>query len=343
MKINRCKFKSAIQGLVVGITASAMLSSIGYAQDDGDGIVETDDPQTLNDITVDGLFTGVSLLDFDVFDRSDEWGGVEFLGFIAPVDNTGTLFRTPPGDPNVLTFASIAPGTSTLPDAEDLYLMYAFRDRTDTSIDEGETVADIRFPVERSGEVGTETINIEVQIRGSNDVDGHLIGIDTDGDGEFDPVSSGVDSFFDVFVFADLDANPDFETMLDPDEFGIEAAVGFGFSPLGTDDPHMLVELEVALSDPGDGEDGLFFDDGIGPGTPDGSGYSPSPAFWGASFNPPFSVGIITIDPTGTTTFNASFVSPGAGEIPEPSSILLLICGFSGLAVYSRRRMRKSS
>ena len=170
MKRNKIQ---SLMGFAVLITALVMIPSIGYAQDtDGDGIVTTDDPKTLAPIVVDGLFGGVGKSFFDsgdfVGNRSLEWGDVEWEGFIAPDDDTGTLFRTPSGDPNALTFASIAPGGPLEPDVEDLYLMYAFANRTASpdpvtpgksivGFADGDFIADIFFDITVPGDFFDET------------------------------------------------------------------------------------------------------------------------------------------------------------------------------------------
>src|SRR5205814_4584689 len=101
-------------------------------------------------------------------------------------------------------------------------------------------------------------------------------------------------SFFDVFV--DLQSTPQ-DDMLDPALFGIEASAGFGNSPFFAFS-HLMVELEAELRIPAN------FGPAFPPGgvNPNGTGYSPDPAFWGAEASkdvgdPPISSAIFQINP----------------------------------------------
>ena len=164
---------------------------------------------------------------------------------------------------------------------------------------------------------------------------GRSIPIDSDGDGQPNTFS---ESFFDVFVMADMDENGSFETELFGT--GVEGAIGFGPSPLSnaSNQPlHLLVELEAPLlitaAEAGNGP----FAGGVE--GPNGGGYSPDPIFWGANVaddieDPPASLNIVTIDPlTGFTTVDSSFV-PAA---PEPATLLLFSAAV--LVAVVRRRV----
>lgn len=217
----------------------------------------------------------------------------------------------------------------------ELYLMYAYEPRMNPNFGPGEFVADIKFPLTvRVSDPQTEPSNLEsrditVQIRGALP-----LALQQPALAVIDGSSS---SFFDVFVDLGLGGGSEFAG-----NFGIDAAVGFGRSPL-SDLNHLLVELEIPLLiDPG------FFNDGPGPlpeggsNRPDGGGYSPLPAFWGASIandgvDPPISAAVFTINPNGLTTVNASGV-PTAATVPEPGTLAL--CGL-GLAVVGMQRARR--
>ena len=127
--------------------------------------------------------------------------------------------------------------------------------------------------------------------------------------------------------------------------FGIDAAVGFGPSPL-SDLDHLLVELEVPLLI----EPGFFNNDGDGPlpedgsSGPDGGGYSPLPAFWGAGIandviDPVASGGKFTINPDGSTTIDASGIR-AAGAVPEPG--VLAMIAFALVAAGACRTRRRT-
>lgn len=313
-----------------------------------DGIVEN--PISAFDTTIDGLFTGG--VNSGVV--AGEWSDVTPLGFISPPSGTfADLLRTPPGEPNALTYAAVAPGIIGNEVIDGLYLMYAYGPRTITNFSPGEFIADVIFPmtVDTCGDGCIEEADIRVLFQGASSAPSavsaggpeaafgmgiHTIPIDSNGNGVADSFAAGS---FEVLVFADLDSNPDFERQIDLASTGIEGAIGFGPSPLsGSDNAplHLLVELEVPLMIPtGDVTDPAspFFGGIGGP-----SGYSPDPKFWGASvandlIDPPASAGILSIDPnTGVTRFDASMV------VPEPATATgLMLAAVAGLSMARRR------
>lgn len=316
----------------------------GAVAQDGteDGIVTN--PLSSFDVTVDGLFSG----GVDAASVQGEWSDITPIGFLSPPFGTfEDLLRTPPGTPNALTYAAVAPGIQGGEVVDGLYLMYAYGPRTNTFFDAGEFIADVIFPmtVDACDDGCFKETLVRVLFQGAvfpessedpaagTEIAG-LIPIDDDGDGFADGFAP---SLFTVSVFADLNEDSQF-TDTDPQIFGsgIEGAIGFGPSPLSGGENsliHLLVEVEVpllidaaAVTDP----ESPFFG-GVGFdvfGTP--TGYSPDPVFWGASaandaIDPPASAGIVSIDPnTGATTFDASSVQP---NIPEPTSGLLTLVG----------------
>lgn len=257
-------------------------------------------------ITLDGQFTG-GVLNGVV---QGEWSNVTPACFISPSSPGGTLLRTDSlADANSLLYAAIAPGVSE-PGIE-LYLMYAYAPRANQIFAPGEFVADIAFPLTVQGDDGLASQAITVQVRGGQ-----------------------TSSFFDVFVDLGLGAGSQ-----PAGQFGIDGVAGFGPSPLSAN--HLLIELEVPLLiDPG-----FFNNDGPGPlpeggsSGPDGGGYSPAPAFWGASIakdagDPPASSALFTINHDGSTTVDASHI-PTVPTVPEPGALGL---GMLGLIAAVRRR-----
>lgn len=281
----------------------------------GEGRADTVNNPIAMPITLDGLFTnGVPTPG-----SGREWSDVTPLAFVAPSDPMGTLFRAPLGDPRVnsLLYAAIAPGTSA--PSFELYLMYDYLGRTNLNFAPGEFVADIRFPLGRAARPMLITgDDITVQIRGSN----------------------FIASSFDVFVDLDNNGTPDALAS----QFGIEAGVNIGPSLLSLAN-HLQIELEVPLLAP----PGFFTFDGSQGGFPGegGRGYSPAPAFWGASSakdvgDPPISSAIFQLNPDGSTTAsnnNVPLIGPSA--VPEPASLLLVGVGLGAVGL-SRLRRKKA-
>ena len=285
------------------------------------GFAQTVNPVSAFPIIVDGAFSP-----FD-----EEWSDITPEAFISPDTNSGTLFQTTidPFDPaaNAFTYAALAPTVATGP-VDEIYLMYDYLPRTDpffigfNAITPGEFVADIFFPITITtlngasylpgipesmqafaGVDPTEVVDITVQIRVP----------------EFgEPLCPDETGFFDVFIVANF-LNPALTNCAV--DFGIEAAGGFGLSPQGNlrgVATHLLVELEVPLLiDPTFPEPGSPIDGGVpGFACPDGTcGYSPDPAFWGASVandlvDPPASAAVFTINPDGSTTVQNVATAP---------------------------------
>ena len=262
-------------------------------------------------ITLDGQFTG---------GVGAEWSDVTPSCFISPPTPNGTLVRTDNlADANSLLYAAVAPGL--VASSVELYLMYAYVPRTNQIFAPGEFVADIAFPL-TVRDFNTESLvsrKITVQIRGAQVV--------------------AQPSLFDVFV--DQGNGQEFAG-----QFGIDADVGFGPSPLSTS-PHLLVELEVPLLIPVN----FFIDDGAGPlpppnipvSGPNGGGYSPLPAFWSASIandgvDPPASGGVFTINPNGSTLIDSSRF-PTTPNVPEPGTLALVGLGLAAVGI-RRSRLR---
>ena len=88
-------------------------------------------PISDTEIVVDGLFTGG--VSGGTLLGGTEWWDITPQGYISPVQGSGfsELVRTPPGTPNALTYAAIAP-TQVGGAADDFYLMYAYEPRQDT-------------------------------------------------------------------------------------------------------------------------------------------------------------------------------------------------------------------
>lgn len=317
-----------------------------------------------------------------------EWQDVTPIAFISPPPGQpGPAIPTTLADPNAnsLTYVANAPGIGE-PDDEpeddvnNLYLMYTYSPRTDTEFFPGEFIADIIFPIDIStdffedgfpgddlNDEDTITRDIRVVIEGAGNShddalngDGDLIPIDTNGDGVADSFS---DSFYEVFVEIEGFDGERF----DPHDLGIDAAIGFGHSPLNgiapdrtefsihppeNIPPHLLVELSIPLLIDPDFSPGGPFGEG---GGEDGSGYSPAPAFWGVSIGPdgndeftgdslvapinggsPASNTLVQINPDGSVTVNP--LGAAVNGVPEPVTAMLSLMGAGTLGVSLRRR-----
>ena len=295
------------------LAAAGLAGLLGPSAASGQVIVN---PLSAFSITTDGAF-------MDGVAGSGEWSDVAPQAFVSPDDNTGTLFRTTVGDPNANSFlyAALAPGI-IVQDATELYLLYDYLPRTSSFFDGGEFIADIDFLIDLpGGGYGggvEEDTPITVQVRGLEE--------------QFTPQVNGGPIPIDVTVDAGS-----FGTF-DPDQLGMEVAVGFGPSPHAAFD-HMIIELEVGLT-----VDQFFFNPNTFPQgqEPDGTGvYSPDPAFWGGNFandlvDPPGTASVFGINPDGSTTVN----SGGVPAFPEPATLGLLTAG--GLLLLARRRTRQT-
>lgn len=304
--------------------------------------VEVTNPISQFPITVDGQFTdGVG---------TGEWSDTTPLAFISPPTGDGFslagLKQAQIGDPGVnsLLYAALAPGDGAA--SVELYLMYVYLPRTNPDFFPGEFVADIVFPITITEELSAALANnFEIIVPSG---DNQLIAVQVRGG--FQPALTTVigpsPGLFDVSVafLNNSEANT-----VPADLLGMEAAVGFGPSPLSSD-PHMLIELEVPLhidlafleQNPDFRDDRGGFVPGTGGINPATGLYDPDPAFWGGFFandtiDPPGSAAIFTINPNGSVTSNSNFLPTAA--VPEPSSML----AFGGLALgfLAARRRRK--
>jgi len=302
------------------------------------GYAQTENAVSAFPIIVDGDFTS-----------AEEWSDVTPLAFISPDTNEGTLFQTTldDTDANAFTYAAIAP--SELPPIEDLYLMYDYLPRTEPFFPDGdmaeygEFVADIFFPITITTFIPAyylpgipesmqafagieppeeEEVDITIQVRVPETT--------------FGPACPDETGLFDVFI-TDGAFIPNAGSVCAL-EFGIGVAVGFGPSPQGDirgAGIHLLVELEVPLlidesfADPGGPIAGGVPGFGCASGP---CGYSPDPAFWGASVandlvDPPASAAVFTITPFGgtiVTSVASSLMAVGGDLIPLDTTMVLV-------------------
>ena len=317
-------------------------------------------------IMVDGLFSdplfgGKGSPFFDpvtgIVDGGLEWGGAEPLLFKAPgvgglfdEDFGGLELATSLKDANSLVLAAIAEDFAGIP---KLFLMYDFEERTipdfamgdgpdlPAPFDPGEFVMDIFFPIDSTDGLGDEfpgplSISepvpfvgpIAVQITGGPSAGGPTDCLTADG---------GFQAFVSPLIFGTTGPTSVGDPLGCASAFGMKAAVGFGASPL-SETPHLQVELGVPLRF----DDGFFDDDVFGPDIGPGTGvYSPDPQFWGSNvandtIDPPQSFSIITIDPGGGTTQDASQLL-----VPEPTSLAIFGAGLTGLAFLRRRKRQR--
>lgn len=224
------------------------------------------------------------------------------------------------GDPsaNSLLFAALAKDTPT--SDPELYLMYDYLPRTTAPTVPGEFLGSVSFPLNVHG----VPKNITVTFSANSTLTGGDITVDLhDGSGLHGPA-----------------------------EFGMEGAIGPGFTPVNAlwgitaasafhTTFHELIELGIPLNiKAGFGSPGGPFPSG---GLGGDSGYSPDPAFWTSDINkstgadPPASGGLFTIQPDGST-----FIVPTAVPTPEPSTFVLGGLGALGLWVIARKRRAKA-
>ena len=247
----------------------------------------------------------------------NEWSDIKPAWFVS---STSGATPTTAGDPNAnsLLFAALAQDTPTTP--PELYLMYDYLGRTNPPTTPGEFLGSVSFPLS----VGGVVKNISVDFN----------------------TSSGGPSAFVITVNLH-----DGSGLHDPNEFGLEGALGLGTTPVNAlwgitagsafnTTTHELIELGVPLNLPPGfgGPAGPFPQQGKG----DGNGYSPDPAFWSSNItdnsgDPPASGGMFTINGDGST-----FIVPHFVPAPEPSTFVLAGLGTVGLwAVARKRRMKK--
>jgi hypothetical protein len=255
-------------------------------------------------ITVDGIFTSPS-----------EWAGVIPLAFQS---------GSPPvpvglGSGDTLVYAVLGPGAAAA--KAELYLMYDYLSRTNTTYSAGDLIGQIDFPIT----IGNAKHDLSVLIKAASNAPL--------------PPGSVPDTFFDVFFQVDLNG---INCGLTPSHpvCAIEAGVGFAPSKpgSGSSSPHLLIELEVPLLT----ANGFFTNPLLQHNGYDGV-YSPDPAFWNAAAtkdvgDPPIASALFQILPNGSTVacpVPLSALCPVAAPsaVPLPSSLLLMLIG--GLALVS--------
>ena len=249
MKTTTTRF--ILTGLVAA-TASLALAATGSAQNNA---------FSTHPFSVDGAFTG-GLNGLN--QPSDEWSDVTPATFLSVFGQTAV--PVPPALANSALWAAL--GTSGVAgESPSLHLLYDFLPRTNSFANFGEVLASVTFPVLLPSQ--TNKTLISVLVRGG----GRL------GDGG-NPAAGAIGNGLEIVVDLDLfdPNNPLISIGL---VSGLEGAVGFGPSPLGTFD-HLIVELGVGLRiqpnfpSPGSPLPG----GGINPNT---GLYDPAPEFWGAA------------------------------------------------------------
>jgi hypothetical protein len=170
-----------------------------------------------------------------------EYSGSQALAYIS-----GSLYQTARNDPdrNAQLFYAIAQDEESNLKRYDLFVLAEYLKRTNAAFAPGEFVADMHFPIVLSG---TPLPNFTLQFRGG-----------------LNPAKAPFD------VFADLDGDGIADRRAS--QIGIDAAVGFGATPLSAT-LHLILELKVPLSTPA----------GFGapfPAKGQNGIYSPGPATW---------------------------------------------------------------
>jgi len=233
-------------------------------------------------ITPDGQFTS-----------PQEWSDVTPVPFISNSD--GTLTPTTPGNPaaNSLLYGALAPGLNTVGSSE-LYIMYDYAGRTNSTYASGDVVASIAFTLKDSSN-NPEHIHVEFIANGAPGP-----------------------NFYNVSV--NLDSTPG-DDMLDPNLFNLDAAASFGSSP-NFAATHLMIELEADLKIPANFGP-AFPTAGLDPAN--GVGYSPDPSFWRADAldnngDPPISSAIFQLTPTGQTIITPLHIIGPVAALPIPSS-----------------------
>ena len=155
-------------------------------------------------------------------------------------------------------------------------------------------------------------------------------------------------------VFFDIDDDGDcmpgvntatcFEQRLTPEDhadagINVEAAAGFRVSPFKPDEPHLLIELEIALGFGAEFFESDVFGEEIE--TPSSAecggvtyGYSPAPSFWGSNFSST-NINTIAVSPNGGTVIANT---PPTVSLPEPGVLALLGVGLVGMGFSQRIR-----
>jgi hypothetical protein len=205
-----------------------------------------------------------------------EWSDITPLAFHSPTSTTDTFHATTIGaaDANSLLYAGLDPG------GDELYLMYDYGPGLQQNFANGGS-ADVTFPLLQTNPDGSQAkrlVDVNFQIA---------------------PQSQGSGGGTPAAVVQAPSVTVTFEDTGQPvpaSAVGFDAAAGFGPSTLTTA-PHLLAELGVPLTIasgfaspgsvlPANGEQGFLFSSKGSGGGNTFVGYSPDPAFWGASVTP---------------------------------------------------------